>query len=595
MRKKRILQLVLAAVIVFWGIGLLVKLPFFIQGFGKPDAQDIVAMLASPDPAQRARGLQAKDHLIPWSAPLREALANRVVHETQAALRAQAMQQLSNSVDSHSLRADASVPPLPVQRIEQIIALVQDDRLALDLREPLLSFAGRTARWQPHPQAALAKISALLEQHPQAREQRTLLATLKAYAVYHVLPESVLQGLLPVFQNNPSAYRLNQEVAELYSNSAARQSLPGDVRAAIEKALIENPDRQMRMLALRALEAQGRRLAQVPVVLYTALQDPDADLARNVSYSIARIKEAQGDALSQLVSTARDTDEPALVRIAALERASVLHREQLDAVEKRRLADAIQRLRRDDNALVRAHAVRLLGYLLPDPDAQGATQTMLAYIDEAMDDRDAQVRIQALSLLASYKRRLDEQDLLRRLLRGLQDQDTQVLIATSDLVRRAGVHSDPVVALLQQHAASDDPRLSQTAGHTLRVIHEKTRSPWQVFLDVAGDTERHGLRLFWLLCVLASVTALGFAVYYVYRMIVYISERRARAFAAAGVLLFWVALSVALVVAFVVAVFSFGHNALISPAQQFTLDAAMAVIVIIYAGIGWGMRLFIRR
>ncbi len=591
MTRKHIALLGLSVLIVWWGFGLLSRLPYSVQNYvdqaGVPSAENMVALLTSGDVEERRHGLEAYNYRFRQDVDIRQALAQMALQETQPRLRAQAMKELVGSVDPMLVRADDRSPPLPLETIQRITALLGDEQLPSELFEPLLYFAGHTARWQQRPSDAITDIAVLLEVSTQPRSRRPILIALKDYAQYYALPDTMLNALLQIYTSEPDGYYLNREVAVLYQYSAQHRALPPKVHAAAVTALTEHVDYQMRLNALLTLAAEASHHGEAPPALYAALQDPDPRLRDKASYFIAQIKEGRGDPLARLLAAAHDTNEPGAVR------ASALHKAILGYSDAQRQMEAILALRSDSDTVVRAKAVYCLPYLLRHPDYRDRTDKLLPYIDQALQDGDAEVRIQALDALLRLK--LGEQDLLPRLEQGLQDQDTKVATVASDKLRAAGLDSDTAVALLQQYTHSDDPRLQQSATSTLHIIHVRTRNTWQALVDSVRDTRRHGVRLFWFLSILGIAIAAGFAIDYVFRIIVYIGEWRIRSFAAGGVLLVWIVLSYGMVALFVWTAFGFGHNAMVPPQQQLMLDASIGVALLVYAALGWGMHKLVRR
>ena len=118
---------------------------------------------------------------------------------------------------------------------------------------------------------------------------------------------------------------------------------------------------------------------------------------------------------------------------------------------------------------------------------------------------------------------------------------------------------------------------------------------WKRFSASAKDVKHHGVRLYWLLAGIGVLVAAAFAVYYMLRIVVYVSERRSRALTAGGVMLAWIALTYGMVYLFVVGVFAFGHNYLVPMRQQLLIDLVMGALLLVYAVLGWVMHYLVRR
>ena len=77
-------------------------------------------------------------------------------------------------------------------------------------------------------------------------------------------------------------------------------------------------------------------------------------------------------------------------------------------------------------------------------------------------------------------------------------------------------------------------------------------------------------------------------------MLIFIQKKkRRRAYAIMGILIVGTVLTYAMVALFFLGAFSFGHNSLVKPADQFIIDAVMTAGLLVYGFIGWFLRRFV--
>lgn len=587
MTRQRIILLLLAIVLVYAGTIAILQIPYqrIYQNIMNPraDAEDVQQQVQSPDVLTRRQGLDAYHYGLQDDNGVMDALVQTVLNDTDKENRQRALKILVGKT-SAQLSQQKKQAPLDTSDINQIVSLITDENISQDLFWSLILFAANTAQWQSYPQPIIDRISGLLtETSPVAGEERsaayareekrrTVLQALKGYARYMMLPDQLLETLLPVYTTVPAS-RLRPEVGYIYQYHAINGPLPPAVRQAVIDTMQNSDDKNLRLTAIMTMEWIGKQEGRIPQEMLDSLNTNDDAWTRNhFNHVIIRMQKHSKDPLASLLAVVQNGELPDSIRANALREAGK------DYAQDKRYSDTVFNLTRANEASLRAAAIQLL------PDETEHTAILLSYIDAALADTNPGIRIIALGKLVAIH--VPDSEKLSRLEQALTDTDTDVLSAASLMIKNSGLSSDTI----QERLA----HLART-GQLQQIAEKPSPGLWKTFVETAGDTRQHGLRLFWALAATGVVIAAGFAIYYVYRILIYIQQRNRRGYTAIGVLVVWAGLTWAMVVLFFFGAFSFGHNYLVAPRSQFIIDAVMGSALLVYGFLGWVMHKLVRR
>jgi hypothetical protein len=587
--RTRALQLLLAIVLVVIGFVVIVSVPWkhMVRELQKPSSQAVVARLTSPDAAERRAGLTLLGGAAPRPDPrITEAVTSIALSDPDLTLQARAIAYLSR------VSGYAEVPGVPRQELPQetIDAITNMLSTSLDprLAPAVVKFVGNNAYWHPKRDEVIVRLTGLLAQTQDPALREKILYALQKFARQRGLPDDAYDALLEVYTDRRRvATHEVRAVSEVFRRAAYQQTLPGAVIEAVAAALRSHPDERVRDKAIYIFGGQGFVSDNIPPALAEAAESADPRTRDKARTQIQTIEKRRNDYLDKLMKTARDTSQPASARIRALGNA------RGDYYKQDLFRDTALLLLRDSDPAVRATAVRTLSYVRMHPAYADDDSALLVYRDRAAQDPAAEVRIAAMVNLWGFG--LSHEGLLSRFSQALEDDDPAVVTATLDFLRTTPLQDERIERLIEQHTHAENADVQRSAERTLAQYRKRPPSAWQRFSASAKDVKHHGLRLYWLLAGIGVVVAAAFAVYYMLRIVVYVGERRSRAFAAGGVMLAWVVLTCGMVYLFVVGVFAFGHNYLVPIRQQLLIDLVMGGLLLVYAALGWAMHYLIRR
>ena len=332
-------------------------------------------------------------------------------------------------------------------------------------------------------------------------------------------------------------------------------------------------DKQLRLTAIMTMEWIGKQEGRIPQEMLDILKtEHDAWTRDHINHVIIRMQKHSQDPLASLFAVVRNTEIPDSIRANALREAGKNHSQD------KRFKETVIDLIRADEAPLRAAAVSLL------PDTSDQTIDLLAIIDFSLSDDSPGVRILALRKLAVMQ--VSDSEKLTRFEQALTDSDGSVIARASETIQSSGLSSKLIQQRLDHHLETG--RLQPPA-------IDASPSLWQTLVELAKDTRHHGLRLYWVLAAAGIAIAGGFAVYYVFRLLIYIQQRLRRGFVVIGVLIVWTGLTCAMVALFVLGAFSFGHNSLVAPKDQFIIDAVAGSALLIYGILGWALGRLVRK
>ena len=598
MTKKRVSLLLLAIVLVCAGTISITRIPYqrIYNSIMQPkaDAEEVVKQLQDEDVVQRRLGLDAYHYGLNNDVGLQNALALCVLEDGDEKVRQQSLKILTGMTATTGAQLQDQ-PPLDYNVIEQIVSLLDvantEIIITVELTDQLIQFAGNTAKWQTRPQKAISRITAMLDEtspiageeryaaYAREERRRLILEALKGYTRHMMLPRQTLNMVLPIYTSAEN-HRIRREAGSIFLYHAINGPLPANVREAIIGTMRSDPDQQMRQTAIMTMEWIGKQEGQTPPELLQAINyETDPQTRKHISHVIIRMQKHTTDPPGSLLKITRDPQLPANLRSYALHTA---HREH---GEDARIARAILMLTGDDEAQLRAVAIFLLPDIAEQPGDSHSSTDLLRYIDSALTDPDPGVRIAAINKLSVLP--LPGADKLPRFEQALLDSDRNVLISAVSTISNSGLSSNIIVerlALAEKYAGKHAAVKSQNS------------SWWSVFIEKVKDTRQHGVRLFWLLAATGVITAAVFAVYFVYRLLIAISDgHRRSAFAAVSALIVWAGLTYGVVAVFVFGAFSFGHNSLVAPGSQFIIDAVVGSALLIYGFLGWALQRMLLR
>lgn len=603
MKKNRAGLFLLAIVIVCAAAIIISRIPLqrIYQGITSPktDSNDFIQQLADSDVNRRIAGLNAYHFGLADDAEVQKALLQIVLNDPEMEARKLALKILVAKT-SVSISQIEQKPQLEIAVIDQIAGLLGDERTDEQLLLELLPFLGNTAKWQSRPQQAIEQLTTLIEETEAVAgeeyyagiarmdRRRAMLQALRGYARFMMLPDATLDLLLPIY-TGPDKHRLNIEVAYIYQYHAINGPLTEAVRQAVIEVMQGHPNKQLRLVAIMTMEWIGKQEGRMADEVIEALEkETDPQIRSNISQVMLRMQQNPDDPLNGLLVVVRDLEKPVSLRTIALSNAALKHGKDP------RTREALLAMTRDHEANMRATAVFRLPNDQLSSDEHGQTNELLPYLDRALEDPDPVVRSAAVTKIRVFS--LPVRDKLVRLEQALLDNDDKVFISASETIRQLDLHSKVISEHIAQREGSLDPAALQSARLTQQKIHSQTRGMWQSIVEIANDTRQHGVRLYWLLAATAILIATGFSIYYVYRMLIFMQEkRRRRIFAVIGVLIAWTGLTYAMVALFVLGAFSFGHNYLVKPTEQFIIDAVMLGGMLVYVFFGWVMKKLINR
>jgi HEAT repeat protein len=598
MTKKRVSLVLLAIVLVCVGTISITRIPYqrIVNSIMQPkaDAEEVVKKLEDEDVVQRRLGLDAYHYGLKNDISLQHALAQRVLDDDDEKVRQQALSILIGMTATTGAQLQDQ-PPLDYNVIEQIVSLldVANTQISMpaELVDQLIQFAGSTAKWQTRPQKAIFLITAMLDEtSPAVNEQRhaaytreerhrLILEALKGYARQMMLPRQTLNLVLPIYTGTGNP-RIRREAGYIFQYHAINGPLPANVREAVVNMMRNDTDQQIRQTAIMTMEWIGKQEGQTPPELLQAMKnETEPQTRKHISHVIIRMQKHTGDPVDSLLKIARDDQMPATLRAYALRTAVKDHGE--DA----RIARTIFILTGDDETHLRVTAIRLLPDIAEQPGSPHSSTDTLRYIDRALSDPNPGVRISAIYILPVLP--LPDTEKISRFERALLDSDRDVLTSTVSTISNSGLSSSIIVERLA---------IAEKQGAIKPEVNSRKSSWWSVFIEKVKDTRQHGVRLFWMLAATGVITAVFFAVYFVYRLLISITDgHRRSAFAAVAALIVWTGLTYAVVAVFVFGAFSFGHNSLVAPSAQFIIDAVVGSALLIYGFLGWAMRRLVLR
>ena len=604
MTKKQVALVILAFLLVIIGTITLTRIPYqhIYNSIMHPpaDAEEVVRHLQDENILQRRLGLKRYHYGLNNDPGVQDALAQRVLEDDDEQIRQAAIKILSGITTTVGAQMQQQAP-LDYNVIEQIVSLLDDvnsppdisndSSLSIALTGLLVQFAGNTAKWQTRPQKAIFRITAMLDEtSPQANEElyasyarherrRVLLQAIKGYARHMMLPQKTLNAVLPVYTDKPAS-RLRPEAGYIFQYHAIHGPLPANVRKAVVETMRSDPDPQIRLTAIMTMEWIGKQEGQTPAELLEAMKtEVNPKTRQKFHHVIIRIQKHSADPVGSLLTVARNNEMPVSLRIYALHTATMDH--STDA----RTARALLIMTGDAEPQLRTAAISLLTKIAKQPDYPHPPRELLRYVDQALDDADPGVRIAAIHALGILP--ISDTEKITRFEQSLLDPDSDVFANVATTISQSGLSSEIIVERLASRATPDKDLLE---------TQQKGGGWWSVFIEKVKDTRQHGLRLFWLLAAAGVITAVGFAVYFVYRLLVSITDSHRRSgFAAMSALIVWAGLTYGMVAVFVFGAFSFGHNSLVAPSSQYIIDSVVGCALLIYGFLGWAMRRLLLR
>jgi len=588
MTRQRVVLLLLAIVLVYVGTITITQIPYqrIYQSIVHPkaDAEDVNEKLRSTDAQTRQQGIDAYHYGLQDDIGVMDSLVQTVLHDPDEENRLRALKLLIGKTSTH-LSQQKKQLPLKVSGIDQIVSLITEDSTSPDLFWSLILFAANTAQWQSQPQPAIDRISALLtETSPVAGEERyaayareekyrTVLQSLKGYARYMMLPDQTLETLLPLY-TAPPTYRLRTEVGYIYQYHAINGPLPLTIRRAVVNTMQNHDDKNMRLTAIMTMEWIGKQEGRIPPeMLDTLNENKDDTWTRNhMNHVIIRMQKYFNDPLASLLSVASNTAIPDSIRANALREAGKSYSQD------RRFKEAVTYYLKAGKPPLKAAAISLM------PDTEEHINDTLAKIDISLADADPGIRIIALRKLVALH--IPDNEKISRFEQALDDEDEDVITWAAKTLKNTNLSS----ASIQQRLA-----LLKQTGKLQQLEEKQSPSLWQKLVTAAKDTRQHGLRLYWLLVASGIAMAAAFAIYYVYRLLINIQQRRHQGYKIIGVLLVWTGLTYAMAVLFFFGAFMFGHNSLVPPKEQFIIDAMASGALLIYGFLGWFMGKQVRK
>jgi len=623
---RRLLLLALVGAILFGGFvvaRLIQHRPTPSQQMKKVDI-DVMAMLTSAKIDQQFHGIRNLDSVKstdPELAALLNTVAKIALTSENRSTPSYAVLHIANTLGRKELR-DTERQLLDSDKLTQLLALLVATDTPADMMQPLSLIGGYTSRWQKEPKDQIARIVELLEaahQRIHNRVPKDFLVALEGYARHHDLPDNGMNFLV---ERLHGPYDRNSTINSIHiiKTIAARRALSPTVRQSVLQAITGHKELDVRKESLKVLKAEANRTGKIPEELYTAEQNEnDKQVQREAATAILMFRIGNPSAFKNLIAVGNDKNESSRVRLQAISIIINNHRKNPD------LSEHLLKWLTDDDALVRAWAMKNLVHIRSNAEFNDHNEKFLPYLNAGIKDLDANVRARsvytAFNLILSDEQKFrfaelavrDKEPVVRQTLAGelrnkrlphkktipffmqlLQDENNRVLSAAAYSVGYAGIDSKDIRMHIERLAASEDKELQKRAAFTLAKMKLEARNPFEMISDVAGavtdaitDTRRSGILVFWLLVAVGVGIAVVFGIYLFVKIFSYINAGSSRSLAAAFGLVVWAGLTVTTGWIFFLGAFGFGHNSLAPLSEQFKIDAALLFVLGVYASLGW--------
>ncbi len=587
MTRQRIVLLLLAIVLVYVGTITILQFPYqrIYQRIMHPkeDAEDVTQQLQSDEAMTRRQGLEAYHYGLQDDIGVMDSLVQAVLHDPDEENRLSALKLLIGKTSAH-VSQQKKQPPLRLPDIDQVVSLISSNRISENLFWSLIRFAADTAQWQSAPQPVIKRLSAQLTEtlpvkgeernaaYAREEKRRSVLAALKGYARHMMLPDQVLETLLPLYTAVPVS-RFRSEVGYIFQYHAINGPLPATIRQAVVNTMQNGDDKNMRQTAIMTMEWIGKQEGRVPPEMLDTLNNNEADdwTRNNMNHVIIRMQKHFDDPLASLLDVVRNTSVPDSIRANALREAAKSY------PRDKRLEEAVIYHHHAAEAPIRAAAISLL------PETTEKSNDTLAMIDISLADADPGIRMLALRKLVALP--VSDNEKITRIEQSLADDNEEVVNWAAKTIENTSLSSEGIRQRLS---------VLKQAGKLQQLEEEKSPGLWQTIVETAKDTRRHGVRVYRVLAATGIIIAAVFSIYYVYRLLIAIQQRSRRGYAIIGVVIVWAGLTFAMIALFVFGAFSFGHNYLVAPRDQLIIDAVAGSALLVYGFFGWALGLLVR-
>jgi hypothetical protein len=595
MTAKRVNLIILAVLLVFAGYRFVASIPVgqVWRSITSPSASSLAKRLSDPDLEVRLKALGQVDYNNRHDDGVIAALADIAKDKVNPRMHATAINNLAAEQGSYS-NPTQDKQRLPQQTIDEVAALVLQEQ-DNNVLNALCNFLANTARWQSDAQQNLMRLTELLGATDDKYTVTTLLQAMKGYASYHEFPAATWDAVLKIYQIEEMQWGHPARTAsEVFYQAAYYQRFPDHVRAAIEQALREHHNRDIRRNAMFTLGNQSNFIGVLSPALNDALDDTDAGIRRSASSVIALFNERQGEqaggGLDALLATARDTSQRASVRVTALAEA-LSPKPGAGPLSEKALVVAEEFLV-DPDPEIRAGGVIQLNKMSHHAAYEQRLPQVEAWLQRGLADEQAMVRRAAVPQLGYA--RIDDQQRHDYLVTALNDPDGQVVLAALGVVGRQKMDSPEIEAVLHKLASRDEPSQANTASAQLRRIELQRKSSMERFTDTLKDKRSWGGLLFMAVSALGIALAAVYAIYFAYRLLDFATQKSWRALASFGVLIVWSATTYGMVMMFVFGAFGMGHNAPAPLKDQLMIDAVLFGALLVYSGAGWLLHYLVR-
>lgn len=628
---KRFLLLALVGSILAGSIAVLRYIDNLPPPSHKTKKVNTMALLTSTDIQQQHAGIGSLG-LVKTTDPELATILNTVADialtsENRGTPR-YAVLHIANTLGRKELREGERLL-LDPDRLTQLLALLVAADTPIDMMQPLSLIGGHTSRWQTDPKDQIARIIELLEASHQRihnRVPKDFLVALEGYARHHDLPNNGM-NFLQERLHGPYDSSSTISVVHVFKSIAARRALAPAVRQSVVKAITEHKELDVRKESLEVLKAEAKRTGKIPDELYTAEKnenDEQVQFAATTAILVLRIGDSS--TYENLLTISHNKNESGPVRLRAIDSLMSTHRNNPD------LPENLFKWLADDDVLIRARAMKGVSWLRSNKALKDHHTKLLPYLNAGIQDPDTNIRAESISSMFQlslpdeqkfrfadlamqdkepavrkmvaavfHSKTLPHEKSIPYLLQLLQDDDTSVLIAAVNSVRRAGIDTDDIRMHIERLTTSEDKQLQKHARVTLEKMKRDARSPFKKatdnitkFTDAITDTKSYGIFVYWLLIAVGVFIALGFGFYFVILIISYIGAASSRSLAATVALVVWVGMTATMGWGFLFAAFGFGHNSLAPLSEHFIIDAGLLLALVVYAGLGWLIKRLVR-
>ena len=475
---------------------------------------------------------------------------------------------------------------LPAEVTDALVELMMKPEDGISLPVVMQAVAYSSAHHR-YPDEVVIWITGALDEPRTDWERAEAAQGLAKMAEHRSLPGATLERLAVALQDDPSA-QVRQQAVQALSRSAGVYP-PAEALLAAAK---NDPSPEVRSAAevgLRLLAHDREFAGREPLAL---LMDASQPVERRlVALRIIRSTRIEQAAYEDLASLVRDADTR--IVIAALEIFHYLARSPGDAFDRRVLIPELTRTMSHPDPKVREAAVGAVSRIaIHRPEYASRATELQAALEAGATDPAPQVRVVALAaMMRGNPGRSERAAILER---GLTDADPYVRRQIVGWLGSPRGRYPDRDAWLERMVKDPDPDVRKIALMAEQEWRARKRA-WPIelwHLVRAGEYEQVAMSGLIAITVAAPVLIGGiFLIYYMARLLTYSVRRSWRAAAALVVIGVWIAAGYGMFFLY----FAAGNAGLTDRGDLLLAAAILWGVIVMYAGLGWGMHYAIRR